>query len=160
MVGCVCASVFLNKKRHYDTSFLFIAYYCYYYYMNIPLIERRQIENEMIFRRVNEKIGDSLDSIDAMHIEDDNPHLIRDDDYTLHFKCECSDEDCDARIPIKLTVYRKIHENRDAFIIKLKHQVNSIEKVILTEDSYSVVEKNNSTAEPNDTLNKTSINNS
>jgi hypothetical protein len=36
--------------------------------MEMPLSERRQIENEMIFRRVNEKIGDSLDSLDAMHI--------------------------------------------------------------------------------------------
>jgi len=121
--------------------------------------ERRQIENEMIFRRVNEKIGDGLDDLDAMHIEDNKPHLIRDKDLLLHFKCECSDENCDARIAIKLSVYREIHENRDAFIIKLNHQVTAIEKVILSEDSYSVVEKNNSTDEPGDTLNTTSINN-
>jgi hypothetical protein len=128
--------------------------------MNMPLSERRQIENEMIFRRANEKIGDGLDELDAMHIEDDNPQLIRSDDLLLHFKCECSDEDCDVRIPIKLSVYQKIHENRDAFIIKAKHQVNEIEKVIRTENNYSVVEKNNSTSEPGDTLNTTSINNS
>lgn len=128
--------------------------------MDMPLSERRQIENEMIFRRVNEKIGDTLQDLDSMHIEDDNTHLLWDDALLLNFKCECSDEDCDKRIPIKLSEYNKIHENRDAFIIKLKHQVNSIEKVILTEDLYSVVEKNNSTAEPNDILNKTSIDNS
>jgi hypothetical protein len=127
--------------------------------MDMPLTERRQIENEMIFRRANEKVGDDLDEIDAQHIEDGNPELIRTEDMVLHFKCECSDENCDARIPIKLSVYRKIHENRDAFIIKLKHQVNAIEKIILTGDNYSVVEKNNSTAEPGDTLNATSINN-
>jgi hypothetical protein len=128
--------------------------------MDMPLSERRQIENEMIFRRVNEKIGDSLDSLDAMHIEDDNLHLMWDDAILLNFKCECSDEDCNARIPLKLSFYNKIHENRDAFIIKLKHQVNEIEKVILDEDQYSVVEKNNSTPEPSGTLNKTSVNNS
>jgi hypothetical protein len=127
--------------------------------MDMPLSERRQIENEMIFRRANEKVGDGLDSLDAMHIADDNPELIRDDDILLHFKCECSDEDCDARIPIKLSAYQKIHENRDAFIIKLKHQVNAIEKIIFTSDNYSVVEKNNSTTEPGDTLNATPINN-
>lgn len=125
----------------------------------MPITERRQIENEMIFRRVNEKVGDDLDALDAQHIEDNNPDLIRTSDLLLHFKCECSDEDCDARIPIRLSIYRKIHENRDAFIIKLKHQVKEIEKVILTEDIYSVVEKNNSTAEPNDTLKITTINN-
>lgn len=123
----------------------------------MPLTERRQIENEMIFRRANEAVGDDLDLVDANHIEDNNPELIRGDDVLLHFKCECSDENCDARIAIKLSVYQKIHVNRDVFIIKLKHQVNTIEKVILTEENYSVVEKNNSTAEPGDILNKTSI---
>ncbi|MBC7546367.1 hypothetical protein H7171_01325 [Candidatus Saccharibacteria bacterium] len=128
--------------------------------MLIPLSERRQIENEMIFRRANEKVGDSLDEIDANHIEDDNPELIRNDDLLLYFKCECSDEDCDARIPIKLSVYNEIHENRDAFIIKLKHQVEEIEKIIKTEETYCVVEKNNTIAEPGNTLNVTSIDNS
>ena len=126
----------------------------------MPLSERRQIENEMIFRRANEAVGDNLDEVDANHIEDNDPQLIRDDELQLHFKCECSDEDCDARIPIKLSTYKEIHENRDAFIIKLKHQVEAIEKIILSEETYSVVEKNHSTAEPNDTLNKTTIDNS
>jgi hypothetical protein len=128
--------------------------------MDMPLSERRQIENEMIFRRANEQVGDNLDEIDANHIEDDNPELIRNDDLLLHFKCECSDEDCDTRIPIKLSVYQTIHENRDAFIIKLKHQVEEIEKVIVIENDYSVVEKNNSTAEPGKLLNVTTTDNS
>lgn len=128
--------------------------------MNMPLSERRQIENEMIFRRANELVGDKLDEIDANHRNDGNPELVRNEDLLLHFKCECSDENCNARIPIKLSDYQKIHENRDAFIIKLKHQVETIEKVILTEDDYSVVEKNNSTPEPGKELNVTSIDNS
>ncbi len=128
--------------------------------MGISITEQRQIENEMIFRRVNEKVGTKLDAIDEMHIDDGNPDLVRDDDMVLHFKCECSDENCEVRIPLKLNVYQKIHKNRDSFIIKSKHQVKSIEKVTLTESEYSVVEKNNSTPEPSDTLNKTSIDNS
>lgn len=127
--------------------------------MDMPLSERRQIENEMIFRRVNEKVGDDLGSLDAMHIEDDNLDLIWDDAWLLNFKCECSDEHCDQRIPIKLSVYKKLHENRDAFIIKPKHQVKEIEKVILEKENFSVVEKNKSTSEPTNTLNKTPINN-
>lgn len=128
--------------------------------MNMPVSERRQIENEMIFRRANEKIGDDLDELDAALIDEGHPELIRTADLLLHLECECSDEDCNARIPIKLSVYQTIHENRDAFIIKLKHQVEEIEKVINTEDDYSVVEKNNSTAEPGNTLNKTAVDNS
>jgi len=114
----------------------------------------------MIFRRANEVVGDNLDEIDANHRNDGNPELARDEDILLHFKCECSDEDCDARIPMKLSVYQKIHENRNAFIIKLKHQVEAIEKVIITEHNYSVVEKNNSTNEPGEKLNVTLIDNS
>lgn len=125
----------------------------------MPLSERRQIENEMIFRRINEKIGDDLDSLDAEHIEDDNFDLMWDDKILLSFKCECSDENCDQRIQIKLSVYKKLHENRNAFIIKPKHQVDSIEKVILTEEDYSVVEKNKSTKEPGKELNSTTIKN-
>lgn len=128
--------------------------------MVVSITERRQIENEMIFRRINEKVGTGLDTLDAMHVEDGNHHLVHGDDVELHFQCECSDENCDARIPIKLSTYRNIHLNRDSFIVKLKHQVSNIEDVILAEASYCVVKKKNSTAEPSDILNKTTINNS
>jgi len=127
--------------------------------MDMTITERREIENEMIFRRANERIGNGLDQIDDMYREDGNPELVRSDDILLQFLCECSDENCNTRIPIKLSVYQKIHENRGAFIIKLKHQVKGIEKVILTEEEYSVVEKNKTTAEPSNILNKTKINN-
>jgi hypothetical protein len=128
--------------------------------MDIPLSERRQIENEMIFRRANEKVGADLDELDAAYIKEGHPELVRSADLLLHLNCECSDENCTARIPINLSVYQTIHENRDAFIIKLKHQVEAIEKVISTGKDYSVVEKNNSTAEPGITLNVTTIDNS
>lgn len=127
--------------------------------MDMPLSERRQIENEMIFRRLNEKIGHDLSNLDARHKEEGNAELLWNDAILLNFKCECSDENCDARIPVKLSIYNKIHENRNAFILKLNHQVDDIEKVILTEDNYVIVEKNKTTAEPNDTLKKTSVDN-
>lgn len=127
--------------------------------MVIPLSERRQIENEMIFRRGNEKVGDELDELDAKLIEEDYPELIRTEDIILHFKCECSDEDCDTRIPMLLSVYQKIHKNRKAFVIIPKHQVKKIEKVIASKDGYSVVEKYRLTAEPGSNLNSTTVNN-
>ena len=116
--------------------------------MKLPITERRQIENEMIFRRGNEKVGIALDEIDAMHRRDGNLDLVRAEDMVLQFKCECSDENCTERIPIALSVYQKIHLDRDTFIIKLRHQVDAIEKVIFSESAYSVVRKNNSTSEP------------
>jgi len=142
--------------------FLLFSFVIFYniYHMDIPISERRQIENEMIFRRLNEKVGKDIDDLDAMHTKDNNLHLLWDDNILLDFRCECSDEKCTKRISVKLSVYKKIHENRNAFIIKDKHQVEAIEKVILTEKEYSVVQKNNSIAEPGDILNITDIRNS
>lgn len=128
--------------------------------MSVSRTEQRQIENEMIFRRANETIGEGLDELDADHIADGNPQLVRGDNMLLHFICECSDEDCTERVPIKLRTYQAIHENRDVFIIKPDHQVDTIEKVVAQEPEYSVVKKNNTTAHPENGLNKTTINNS
>ncbi len=128
--------------------------------MSLSHAERRQIENEMIFRRINEKVGDDLGALDAMHIEDGNVHLIRNEDLLLQFKCECSDENCSTRIPMQLSEYQLIHVNRDTFIVIPNHQVDPIEKVLKVTKTYNVVMKNNSTPEPSDTLNNTSIDNS
>ncbi len=130
--------------------------------MTLPSEERKQIENEMLFRRANEKVGSDLDDLDALHIADGNPHLVRDDDLLLNFKCECSDENCDARVPMKLSHYRKIHEDRSCFIVRPNHEVKPIEKVVETADTYSVVRKNNVTPEPRHgaEMNHTDIDNS
>jgi hypothetical protein len=128
--------------------------------MSITNAERRQIENEMIFRRINEKVGDDLGALDAMHIEDGNIHLIRDEDLMLRFKCECSDENCAVRIPMLLSEYQEIHTDRDTFIVMPNHQVDPIETVMKESHLYNVVKKNNSTPEPSDVLNDTPVNNS
>jgi hypothetical protein len=127
--------------------------------MSITNAERRQIENEMIFRRINEKVGDDLGALDAMHIEDGNIQLIRDEDLILRFKCECSDENCIVRIPMLLSEYQTIHTDRDTFVVLPNHQVDPIEKVLRESPVYNIVKKSNSTPEPSDTLNATVINN-
>jgi uncharacterized protein (UPF0216 family) len=132
------------------------------YLKALPLDEKKQIENEMLFRRGNEKIGHDLDEIDSNHIADGNPHLVRNDDLLLLFKCECSDENCQIRVPLKLSKYREIHLDRSAFLIRPGHEVKPIEKVIEVHDTYSIVRKNNVTAEPklNAKFNKTQVDNS
>ncbi len=127
--------------------------------MSIDTAERHQIENEMIFRRMNENVGDNLGALDAMHIEDHDIHLIRDAALVIHFKCECSDENCDVRIPLELAEYQAIHADRDTFVVMPGHQVDPIERVVLKAAAYSVVKKNNSTPEPGKELNNTLIDN-
>jgi hypothetical protein len=128
--------------------------------MSISLSEKRQIENEMIFRRANEKVGDDFDELDVQLIEEGHSELTQPDNLALYLDCECSDENCTARIPIQLRLYRDIHKDRNTFIVKPNHQVRAIEEVLHTGKEYSIVEKNHSVAEPDDTLNKTSIDNS
>lgn len=128
--------------------------------MGISRAERRQIENEMIFRRVNEKVGNDLGVLDAMHIEDGHTDLVSDDDLALQFRCECSDENCTSRITMLLTKYQEIHVDRDTFVVFPEHQVDSIEKIVKKTANYSVVKKNNSTKEPTGELNITAIDNS
>lgn len=128
--------------------------------MKISDAERKQIENEMIFRRINEKLGLDMDILDDMHRKDGNDHLIHDDLIDIYFKCECSDENCETRIPMKLSTYRKLHLGRNDFIVKIDHQVDEIEKVIIKNVGYNVVQKKHSTSEPSDRLNITTIDNS
>lgn len=133
--------------------------------MSMPIAERRQIENEMIFRRANEKVGIELEAVDALldELESEETNrdssLIRDENVYFKFLCECSDESCTERILMELAKYQKLHLNRDRFIIKLNHQVESIEEVVFTESNYYVVEKNKSTSEPGKRLNRTSVDN-
>lgn len=127
--------------------------------MGISQSERRQIANEMIFRRHNEEVGKGLEALDAMHVEDGNDHLTSDEDMSLHFKCECSDENCTKRILMLLSDYQKIHANRNMFIVLPNHQANLIEVVVNEFPTYSLVMKNNTIPEPSGELNKTDINN-
>jgi hypothetical protein len=128
--------------------------------MGIKDAEKRQIENEMIFRRVNEAVIQNLVDLDAEHTKNNELDLLWDQAILLQFRCECSDENCDVRIPLTLKDYQEIHIDRDTFIIKPNHQVDPIEKIIKIEETYSIVKKNNSTPEPNDDLKKTTIDNS
>ncbi len=127
--------------------------------MVISHSERRQVENEMIFRRRNEKVGDDLSALDAMLIDDGNRVLVHDEDLVLQFMCECSDENCTTRIPMPLSEYQEIHTDRDTFVVLPNHQVEAIEKVHKVTKNYSVVKKNVTIAEPSGGLNDTPIDN-
>lgn len=113
----------------------------------------------MIFRRANEKSGNDLAALDALHQKHHNGDLIRSEDLLLHFMCECSDENCRLRIPMKLSLYEKIHKSRDVFIALPGHQVDRIETVKKQTPTYIILKKNHTVAEPVDGLNNTPVNN-
>lgn len=127
--------------------------------MSQSLSERRMAENEVIFRERNEYIQAAFDEIKRLAQEDDQEHMVKQDDLPLFFYCECSDEDCKQRISMRLSVYNKIHKDRDHFVIKPGHETNKIECIILQEDDYNVVEKFITPPPASGGLNETDLNN-
>ena len=124
-----------------------------------PFPERKLIENEMVFRRFNEGVQDSLSTLKKIAKEDGQEHLVKDTNLTMHFYCECADEDCRERIIITSSYYDRIHKNRKRFIVKKNHEVVSVEKVVGRETDYNIVEKYNILTKEPASLNRTDLEN-
>lgn len=131
----------------------------YYRYMHESQAHRRMAENEVIFRHRNERVQEGFDEIRRIAQEDNQEFEPHTDDSPLQFFCECADENCTQRIELKPSMYNKIHEKRDQFIIVCGHQVTAIEQLVTETPSYSVVKKYINPPENSDRLNTTPINN-
>jgi hypothetical protein len=109
--------------------------------MNKKLSEHRQVENEVVFRKTNERIQNGFDALNTMAEEEGITHMPDMDDLELSFYCECSDENCLKRIVIKLSLYNDIHNNRKQFLISPDHESLAIESIALKSSNYTVVKK-------------------
>ncbi|HET6924297.1 MAG TPA: hypothetical protein VFH39_00515 [Candidatus Saccharimonadales bacterium] len=73
-------------------------------------------------------------------IKDHNPaDAVK--DLVLSFHCECSDRNCEERVPLTLQQYEDIHRNRAHFVLAPGHEEPRVEKVKATSSSHTVVEK-------------------
>ena len=97
-------------------------------------------QNEVMFRKFNERTATRLEKLVRSATEDGNS-LGKHADLPLHFYCECSDEKCDDRIVIKPSDYKKLHKNSNQFLILPGHRVASIERIVKEEKDFTVVEK-------------------
>lgn len=109
--------------------------------MNKKFSQRRQIENEVVFRQANERVQQSFDQLQRIADEERDNSIPNPDNLTFDFYCECADENCRERIPLKLNMYNEFHHNRKQFLIKPGHEVMAIEGVVLKEPDYTVVKK-------------------
>jgi hypothetical protein len=107
----------------------------------ITASERRQIENEVVFRQMNEKVEKGLKKLDKMAKAEGYHTDLQVDDMVLNFYCECSDENCHQRIPLTLKKYEELHDNRKKFIVIPGHEVAAIEKVVAKKSHYAEVKK-------------------
>lgn len=124
--------------------------------MKKSVTEQRQIENEAVFRGVNEQTTTSIKAVNEMAKEEGHLSLINNDDMKLHFYCECSDENCRERIILATSKYEAFHRDRKQFILKPGHHVKEIEEIVSKKTHYNVVKKFKKPPEQVRTLKQTS----
>lgn len=110
--------------------------------MDGELSERRLIENEVIFRELNQKVVRGLTELKELALAHHEDALAPDTTQPLYFYCECSNIDCDKRIVISPQDYEKIHRHDRYFVTAKNHQLPEIERIIKRTPEYDVVEKN------------------
>ena len=94
--------------------------------------ERRKAENEAAFRAINEEIAQL-----GRRFEADPVELV----------CECSDPDCTARMRVSQRDYERIRSEATHFIVVPGHETAGLERIVVREAGYCVVEKGGNAAE-------------
>jgi hypothetical protein len=85
----------------------------------------RFARNEAIFREVNERVADVMDSQARM----------------TNYLCECGNLDCVEEISLTDAEYMKLRSNAATFAVVPGHALEDVETVIEETDRFHVVEK-------------------
>lgn len=109
--------------------------------MNRNNSEKRLAENQVMFRKYNERLQHGIDDYNEMAAEVGEPPFPLPNDTILYFNCECSDNNCNLRVKITLGAYNMIHATRDTFCVIKGHEILKAENVILSTEDYNVVQK-------------------
>jgi hypothetical protein len=96
------------------------------------LSERRLVENEVVFKKLNQRLQKTIKAmLDQVHT----------DEMELLFYCECSDLNCIERIKIPVETYETIHKRKDHFVLKAGHELPEIERIVSQVNDYVVAQK-------------------
>lgn len=109
--------------------------------MGQSLSEKRQAENQVVFRHTNERIQKELADLRKRAEFEGHSSILPAKEMPIHFFCECSDENCHERIILKPSKYKELHQNSSQFVLKPGHNVASIERIVKRTKKYIVVEK-------------------
>ena len=102
---------------------------------NENLSESRLAENEILYRRVNERIEDLNEALDVVASMDGE------------WVCECADANCATRITATIAEYESVRANPRRFIVAPGHVDREIEHVVRGNERFTVVEKEGVAAE-------------
>jgi hypothetical protein len=88
--------------------------------------EERIIENEKLFREVNERVAQIQGNFSGP-----DPEWV----------CECGDETCFEKVVVSIEEYEQVRQRGDLFVIRPGHEKPDVERVVHQYDGYVVVEK-------------------
>jgi hypothetical protein len=95
--------------------------------------EHRLAQNEALFREVNERVQAM-----AHQLGPDVPY---------EFFCECANADCTFRITLPSSVYERIRDDAQQFVVLPLHYTPEIEELVVEEDGYWIVRKSGEAGE-------------
>jgi hypothetical protein len=124
-----------------------------------PMSERRLVENEVFFRRPNQKVAKGFSELQQLAETEGHLDYMVLANQPVGFFCECADEKCRQKINLKPSQYQKLHQNKKQFVVLPGHVTNRIERVIKSTPYYHVVEKYISSLPKASKLHKTNLHN-
>jgi hypothetical protein len=89
--------------------------------------QQRIAKNEALFRQVNERIEELNQKLAEGSFSD--------------FLCECGDDDCTAPVSMTIAEYEDVRSKPTRFVIAIGHEIIDVERVVETNERFSVVEK-------------------
>jgi hypothetical protein len=96
----------------------------------------RIARNEVLFREVNERMRELLDSMAPRQNGD-----------MLEIFCECGLGDCMEKLLVSATDYEAARSRPERFLVAAGHEIPEVENVVASPDGHWVVEKHEEAAE-------------
>ena len=93
----------------------------------VPNRDQRLAQNEIVFRRINERLASTEAGNAASH--------------ELHLVCECTNVDCLQALTIELAEYEWLRQNPHRFAVLPGHEAPAVEDVVERHDRFVIVEK-------------------
>jgi hypothetical protein len=88
--------------------------------------EQRIIENETLFREVNERVAQMQAGVSGP-----DPEWV----------CECGDETCFEKVSVPTEEYEEVRSHGDWFVIRPGHEKPDVERIVRERNGFVVVEK-------------------
>jgi hypothetical protein len=95
--------------------------------------EESLAKNEELFRKVNERI-------------ETVSHPVAPDDLLMEYLCECDRPDCYEKVKATREEYESVRAESTHFIVLLGHDDSRIERVVLSNERFMIVEKQGAAA--------------